>query len=185
MTTFFVFLPTSEDKISTQPQQESYIATLSDVTSGDEFSSAESTESDYENEDSDYVGSHEQHSPASSTELLGSIRNPADVGLAEEGLCQLQKDAETLLNRKSDLHNRISHIVPETVRTTITPSRAVFKRRSPDEEEKIVFDIFLRGLEWEEVQMFRLALSELKHQEEVLVADIHWSHYPHILRTIF
>lgn len=170
-TMFLLSLSTLEDKTIVRPQQESYIATLSDVSSGDEFSSAESTESDYENEYSDYFESHTRHSHRNHLEIGENIPSTGDVKLAEEDTDKLEGDTETVLNTEP----LISHRVPAMV----TPSRAVFKKRSPDEEESIVLDIYKRGLDWEEVQMFRLALSDLKHDEECLVADVRWSHYPH------
>lgn len=98
----------------------------------------------------------------------------------KEGSHKLEKGTETVLSMESDFSSQaVSQRVPDAVRTTVTPSKAVFKRRSPDEEQSVASDIFKRGLDWEEVQMFRLALSELKNENEDIVTDVHWSHYPH------
>ena len=67
--------------------------------------------------------------------------------------------------------------VVEVVRPMLPRSR--FKRRAVGAELGILEGFLTEGLDREDVQMFKLALSRLKGEGDPLVDDLDWAHYPH------
>jgi hypothetical protein len=59
------------------------------------------------------------------------------------------------------------------------PPKPKFKRRAAGLELGILGGFLEEGLDKEDVQMFKQALSRLRGEEDPLTQDLAWAHYPH------
>ena len=88
---------------------------------------------------------------------------------------ELERDKENL----SQL--QVLHV--EKPRKPHPPPKPQFKKRSTKAEEEALMVILERGLDREDVQMFKLALCRMKtgEEEERMIATVPWAHYPYII----
>lgn len=64
------------------------------------------------------------------------------------------------------------------------PPKPRFKRRTAGVDSGILEGFLERGLDKEDVQMFKLALAGLKSEGDLLACDLAWAHYPHNILII-
>ena len=66
------------------------------------------------------------------------------------------------------------------------PPKPQFKRRSAKAEEEAVMEFVERGaLDKEEVHMLKLAMARMRAEEEELLEDMIWAHFPHNILSFF
>ena len=85
------------------------------------------------------------------------------------------RDKENLLGE--DQEEEGTEMEVEVVKPA--PPRPRFKPRPSSSEQDILGGFVEAGLDKEDVQMFKLALSRLKGEGESLVEGLPWAHYPH------
>lgn len=91
----------------------------------------------------------------------------------EEDTTGLYRDKENLIEMEED---RIEEVVVKPV-----PLKPKFKRRVAGAERSIVEGFLTEGLDKEDVQMFKQALSRLKEGEDPVSRGVAWAHYPHYI----
>ena len=103
------------------------------------------------------------------------------VPVMEEKEEQVMAAEEKVVRHKEIVNNKM--LEPPRVAPS-THQRAQFKKRAQKVEEELLRS-FLEGLgpDQEDIQMLRLALTELQRLGEALVADVVWSHYPSDILT--
>ena len=69
--------------------------------------------------------------------------------------------------------------VVDVVTEVVDLRKARYKRRSSMCDSEVLESFVKAGLDKEDVQMFKLAIGRLRDEEDLLVSDLPWAHYPH------
>ena len=104
-----------------------------------------------------------------------------DTDMMDEHLIRTSSLVEDLLHLDSKkLEDSKENLT--RVRKTVTkpvPPKPQFKKRSAVSEGEVLVGFVERGLDREDVQMFKFALGRLKGEGMMLTMDTLWAHYPH------
>ena len=105
------------------------------------------------------------------------VKRPKKLKREKEGEDFLYQDKENLLLVEGVGAEGRDEDEVEVVQPVLPRSR--FKRRAAGAELGILEGFLTEGLDREDVQMFKLALSRLKGEGDPLAHGLGWAHYPH------
>lgn len=100
-------------------------------------------------------------------------RRPAKRKAPVKSSPQQYRDKENLLDDVQEDEEMVEVVKPP-------PPKPRYKPRLTLEEQGVLEGLVGEpGLDKEDVQMFKLALGQLRGEEDSLVEDLPWAHYPH------